>query len=91
MTTKLRPTVQWFAEQMELELRKHDDYRGKKGWRSHRCTLAYLFGRLHEEVEELVDAYGKEGVADIRIAEAVDVANFAMMIADHSRSRHVGD
>lgn len=77
MTVKLRPVVAAFAEAMELKLRENDH---KGHWRY--CSGTYLFNRLRGEVNELSRA-----PADQRLAEAADVANFAMMIADNARSR----
>ncbi|AHD06471.1 hypothetical protein [Paenibacillus larvae] len=88
---KLRPEVQWFAEQMELKLRENDH---KGGWSDE--NLEHLLWRLGEEYAELRTAIELE--TDI-MREAVDVANFAMMIADrvierrrrseaHSRKHH---
>jgi NTP pyrophosphatase (non-canonical NTP hydrolase) len=66
-----------FAEAMEAKLRKNDH---KKHYKND--TVGELLYKLYEEVDELNDAihYGSlsPGV-DIR-DEAVDVANFAMMI-----------
>lgn len=87
-----RPSVRWFAEQMELALQRNDR---KGGWSN--CSDDFLWQRLGSEREELryamfpddPSAVDKEQV----VAEAADVANFAMMIADnhgprigHSRS-----
>ena len=88
---ELRESVKWFAEQMELVLRKNDH---KGGWKN--CTWEYLFDRLEEEQKELVEECYKDGYSDVfdiflntnteaMIKEAVDVANFAMMIADNLR------
>ena len=79
MPIELRESVRWFAGQMELKLRKHDDSRGSSGWKD--CDNKYLLSRLFEEYLELVIAARDSG--DI-IPEAVDVANFAMMIADNA-------
>jgi len=100
---RLRPEVQWFAEQMEKRLGVNDH---KGGW--DHCDDDYLFIRLQEETEELRDylfirpyltlecpdchhrqvAENNTDDIDELIAEAADVANFAMMIADvHNRSR----
>lgn len=73
----LRPEVVAFAVEMERVLRRHDH---KGGW--DHCTPAHLSRRLREELDELVDAV-KSGQAPEKILdEAVDVANFAMMVAD---------
>ena len=75
---KLRPCVEWFAQQMERVLRQND-YKG--GWQE--MFIEDLIDRLHEEVSELETC----GCKPRRIIkEAADVANFAMMIADQHRS-----
>jgi NTP pyrophosphatase (non-canonical NTP hydrolase) len=74
----LRPEVAAFAEVMERKLRENDH---KDHWRY--CTGTYLFNRLRGEVNELARAK----TADERLAEAADVANFAMMIADNAKRR----
>jgi hypothetical protein len=76
---QIRKAVQWFAEQMEKEL-KANDYKG--GWDS--CSEEYLLNRLKEELNELelspiVDI-------DMYISECADVANFAMMLADNAKN-----
>lgn len=76
MKITLRPEVQWFAERMELALRRN---RHKGGWKKEYYT--YLFDRLGEEAKEL-SASLCEPFPEKTIYEAVDVANFAMMIAD---------
>ena len=76
---KLRPEVQWFAEQMELRLRANDWKGGRQDSRTH-----YLWGRLSAEQAELYQALfplGKREPEKV-ISEAADVANFAMMLAD---------
>lgn len=85
--TKLRHEVQWFAEQMELTLRKNDH---KGGWGS--MKNMQLYERLKEESAELEQTLVATDVKrfnQIRfnrvIREATDVANFAMMIADNAR------
>lgn len=82
---ELRPAVAWFAEQMELTLRKHDG--NKSGWDD--CSYDYLLDRLAEELEELDMVVLEPPNAPISrvIQEAADVANFAMMIADNARHK----
>ena len=46
-TVRLRPSVRWFAEQMELQLRENDH---KPGWKH--ASKAHLYGRLREETLE---------------------------------------
>ena len=75
---RLRPAVQWFAEQMEQQLRANDR---KGGWS--RETWRWLLDRLLDEAHELEAAcLSGEGASIIR--EAGDLANFAMMIADNA-------
>lgn len=81
---KLRPEVQAFAEQMEIQLREND-YKG--GWDG--CSDCYLLGRIEQERKELdkaiVALQNRDGLIDALernvIHESADVANFAMMIA----------
>lgn len=74
---ELRPAVKWFAEQMELRLRRNDH---KGGWSN--CTHSYLKRRLRNEVSELEHELTLVENNEMVIHEAADVANFAMMIAD---------
>ncbi len=74
----VRPSVKWFAEQMEAALKRNDH---KGGWLND--TWDELHDRLLEEAKELRDECNsfpadKEAI----VKEATDVANFAMMIAD---------
>ncbi|MNP62673.1 hypothetical protein D3C76_1579730 [compost metagenome] len=73
---RLRPAVKWFAEQMELTLRRNDH---KGGWQN--CSLHYLHEKLDEEVSGLYQTQTDKET----IKEATDVANIAMMIADNAR------
>ena len=82
---ELRPEVQWFAEQMERVLREND-YKG--GW--HEMTTRELWERVHDECLELRNAVGPvRGSSYIHVdhilKESVDIANFAMMMADRVR------
>lgn len=80
-----RPVVAWFAQLVELALRRNDH---KPGWRGHQPDfLAHLASvRLADEAEELLDALeawdGSPGGAALVVAEAADVAAIAMMVAD---------
>jgi NTP pyrophosphatase (non-canonical NTP hydrolase) len=90
---KLRPEVEAFAQLMEQKLRQNDH---KDHW-SHE-EPGWLLKRLHGEADELGGAVRKYRL-DVpptcstgdrwRIgAEAADVANFAMMIADVCGALH---
>lgn len=74
-----RPVVQRFAEEMEAKLAANDH---KPDWRN--FAPEYLLARLHDEMVELAKAmWDHEYGLDVDVvAEAADVANFAMMIAD---------
>jgi hypothetical protein len=78
----MRPTLKWFAEQMETKLQENDY---KHGWEN--CTTSYLIGRLDEELNELKAGLVKGSPSQI-VAEAADVANIAMMIADNNKGQH---
>jgi len=68
----LRPELEAFAVAMEAKLKDNDH---KPHWEDE--SLDYLMGGLMAEVEELYSALHSKG--DMA-TEAVDVANFAMMI-----------
>ncbi len=72
----LRPAVDGFARAMERKLRLNDH---KAHWGD--STIDHLFTRLLDEVAELSHAMQDGGaIGD----ECADVANFAMMIFDHT-------
>ena len=74
----LRPEVRVFARAMEARLRANDH---KPGWRDEDPDA--LLDRLRDETEEL-DASVNMGIPSKSaiLAEAADVANFALMVAD---------
>ena len=79
---ELRPEVLAFAVAMELKLRKKDH---KGGW-VHNKTNSLWHG-FHKEVNEFDEALIM-GVSIVDIQnEAVDVANFAMMIVDNLKQK----
>lgn len=82
-TVEIRPVMRWFAEQMELALRANDH---KGGWQDD--DPLKLAERIVGEYAELEIALGgplrREGWLRV-IAEAADIANMAMMVADHFR------
>lgn len=75
----VRPEVAAFALLMEAQLRKNDH---KGGWAD--CDLDYLLRRLGEEVAEVNALGGDTNNPEQWGAEAADIANFAMMIADNA-------
>jgi len=81
----LRPAVQRFAETMEKILRENDH---KNGWEH--MTNAEIFFRITQERDELLIAL--HDPADFARgckvrAEAVDLANFCMMLFDNNQRR----
>lgn len=90
---KLRPSVQWFAEQMEEKLRKHDDDYGKDGWLDPYCSFMQLKRGFNNEIIEFGRSLNQyifndstcAKLQEDAIKECADVANFAMMIADKIR------
>ena len=78
----MRPAVLNMAKQMEIVLTINDN---KRGWKD--CSINYLVERLHDEVKELdgaFDIYLEDATAARKLKrEAIDVANFAMMIVDN--------
>ena len=69
--------IAWFTLAMAGKLSENSH---KGGW--HRCTRGYLLRRLWQENAELVQAVKRGATKAEVIAEAADVANFAMMLAD---------
>jgi len=88
----MRSEVMWFAHQMQKKLDQR--MADKTGWlRTHNKEL---MARMMDEVEELLEAMQHaykpdldleetRGAFDDMLRECVDVANFAMMIADKCR------
>jgi hypothetical protein len=75
----LRPTVMWFANEMEGVLQSNDF---KTGW--NQLSQKMLLHRLKQEVKELERALEKDMFI---VIECCDIANFAMMIADNHVSK----
>lgn len=71
-----RPALRRFAGLMEIKLRKNDH---KTGWRE--LPPEALLKKLEIELEEFRVAYQYESRAEA-VMELVDIANFAMMLAD---------
>ena len=82
---KLRPAVQRFAEAMEKLLRENDH---KNGWEH--MSNAVIFARISQERDELLLALtdGADFSRRLKVRhEAVDVANFCMMLFDNNDPR----
>lgn len=75
--TEVRSEVLAFAIEMEKVLRMNDH---KGGWKE--IGVEFLFRRLKDECNELGRCGGEDKNEIVK--EAVDIANFAMMIADNS-------
>ena len=73
----IRDTVLIFANNMEQKL-VENDY--KRDWEN--CSKSFLKVKLLEEIAELFDSLKHSNQRKIT-AEAADVANIAMMIADN--------
>lgn len=77
-----RVQVEAFADAMETILARHDAVKGGSAvWRT--MDLGVLFHLLLGEVAELQAALKDANSSDIA-QEAVDVANYAMMICDNT-------
>jgi NTP pyrophosphatase (non-canonical NTP hydrolase) len=74
---EIRKELRWFVEQMEMKL-KANDHRG--GW--HNEYTEFFLARMNDEYRELVTAL-EQGDFEAAITECADLANFAMMLADH--------
>ena len=79
---ELREAVRKFAERMEEKLAKNTHKGNRDGWLDE--TISWLASRLVLEVGELMVAIQECPQNEIA-RECADVANFAMMIADHCR------
>lgn len=77
---QIRKSVMRFAEEMERQLREHDD---RGGWEDGQCTPEWLLERLKDEIIELEEAMEEPENRIVNVThESADVANFAMMIFD---------
>ena len=86
----MRESVQKFSEAMETVLKEHD---WKGGWEQE--DFSYLWNRLLDEIEELKKQLERARLLQTKEVilsipnkklinkEAVDVANFCMMIVDN--------
>jgi NTP pyrophosphatase (non-canonical NTP hydrolase) len=75
------PHVLRFAKIMEYKLSLNRHKGDRRGWLD--SEVFSLLDRVDDEIEELNEAIGNLEPAAKVIVEAADVANFAMMIADH--------
>jgi len=70
-----RPSVVEFAIAIEARLRENDH---KGSW--HHCSPGWLAGRCVQEIGELLISLTDEAPYTTIMAQAADVASFAMMI-----------
>lgn len=82
----MRDHVKIFAEQMEEKLQSKDKEYGIEGYMTLDCSTAFLILRLESEFYELLDSLNQNNQAGIE-KEAVDIANFAMMIYHKARRK----
>ena len=80
MPVELRPAVQWFAEQVELALRRND-HKGEWSWEREGRLLELMRVEIHEVEEACVERAAGWRV----IEECADVAAFALFVADGRR------
>lgn len=78
----MRKPVIAFAEEMEVKLKKKD--KSRYGWGS--LTTKKLIEKLKREVHELDQGFDNCDPDNV-CEEAVDIANFAMMIHDNLTKR----
>ena len=77
---KTRKEVKWFAEQMEKVLRKNDK---KGGWKDE--DPLNLVRQIQENTHEL-DRMLWNNPLKKKLKTCVDIANYAMMVADKEKS-----
>ena len=82
----MRKSIKIFAEKMEAKLKTKDEERGEYGWLDSNTDINFLMNRIREEFIELERDF-KDCFQDGVASEAVDIANFAMMISDRLRGR----
>lgn len=75
------PHVLRFAKMMEYKLSMNRHKGDRKGWLN--ADIYALLDLLDKEVEELNGAVEDLCTPVAIVSEAADIANFAMMIADH--------
>ena len=81
-----REEVRWFAGEMEKVLQENDH---KGGW--DKCDDGYMAWMLRDNLGKLCEAAYQEPKDLLKILKsAVDIGNYAMMIADNAR-KMVGD
>ena len=77
----LRDALRAFADEMEKELKKNE-FRGEWRERSPSDIMASLWEELYDLDDAVERMYRGEGDRKEVLKEAVDVANYAMFVAD---------
>lgn len=80
---KIRSELQLFVNAQEDKLRRNDH---KPHWKN--SSIRFLIKRLKDEIEEL-EIEIEKGSELLITHEAVDVANFAMMIFDNAKNGRI--
>lgn len=73
-----RPLVKAFAKEMEKQLSANED---KRGWKT--CSPGFLMDELKRNYEKLRWAINRGGDKEEVTRRAVNIANFAMMLAEN--------
>ena len=84
----VRSDVRWFAELMELKLRKHDHDWGPTGWKD--GNPYELLNRINEEMANVRNAvFDRHKTSEDIISKLADIANYCMMTADICREKGI--
>lgn len=79
----MRKELEVFANEMESVLVSKDELH-PKGWSED--SASDLMSKLDDKVAHMIYGFDSEAIDDKKIHElAIDIANFAMMIADKTR------
>lgn len=84
--TRRMDCLDWFRGEMARKLEERID-RGDWGGPVHRNLLSNLIAEVAELTDEIVNSADPDCQESFVIQEAVDVANYALMIADVARRR----
>ncbi len=83
-----RSSLYEFALAMEAVLSSHDIMKGRDGWKE--CANGWLMAQMYRQFDALgmeLRRSKEEFKLEYAMKQAVDVANFAMMIYDNLRTR----
>lgn len=85
VSAKALPRLEWFKGEMLKELEKPENGGRAEDWRE--ASLYFLLERLNVHVDRLQTSLFSNSMANIT-KDCVDVANYALMIADVNKSRY---